>query len=293
VFTNNNATAGGGVYADRSIRLENCLLADNFATNGAPNITSLAGLLGIGSYAHIQNCLFTGKCKATYGQCINVRGPGAVVTNCMFRNVEGQGSTYGFIHFNSGRATFVDCVFTNNVNTDALFFPEGQTNILVRQCLIAGNASNPAVMRTWKSTAKFENCTILQQYLDSKSNGGGTNTVVNCILPNATVSSRDAFCNILSNCCVAAEQGGPFDHNVFTFDPLFMDTEHGDYTLKRYSPCREKGMMLDWMTPDKLDLAGLPRVVDAFGIPFSAEARPDLGCYEIQDYVRGTILSFK
>jgi len=50
---------------------------------------------------------------------------------------------------------------------------------------------------------------------------------------------------------------------------------------------------LDWMTAESLDFAGLPRVVDAFGIPFSAVALPDLGCYEIQDFVRGTILSFK
>ena len=81
--------------------------------------------------------------------------------------------------------------------------------------------------------------------------------------------------------------------NRYTFDPLFTDAAHGDYTLRRYSPCREKGVRLEWMTADSLDLADLPRVVDVYGIPFSAEARPDLGCYEIQDFVPGTTIIFR
>jgi hypothetical protein len=52
-------------------------------------------------------------------------------------------------------------------------------------------------------------------------------------------------------------------------------------------------VIVDWMTAASLDLAVLPRVVDVYGIPFSDAARPDLGCYEIQDFVPGTTIIFR
>ena len=87
----------------------------------------------------------------------------------------------------------------------------------------------------------------------------------------------DGFCNILSNCCVAAVQDGPFDSGAFTADPQFTDAAHGDYTLKRNSPCREKGLRLDWMTDDTLDITGLP----------------DIGCYAYRGFVGGIIMTFR
>ena len=61
------------------------------------------------------------------------------------------------------------------------------------------------------------------------------------------------------------------------------DAENGDYTLEANSPCRDRGLTLDWMTNGSADLLGNPRLVDTRGVAFSPAALPDLGCYEIQE----------
>jgi hypothetical protein len=81
----------------------------------------------------------------------------------------------------------------------------------------------------------------------------------------------------------AVQSGSPFDSGVITGDPKFVDAARGDYTLEVKSPCREVGLMLDWMTNGSTDLLGNPRVVDTYGKAFSADALPDLGCYENQE----------
>lgn len=141
----------------------------------------------------------------------------------------------------------------------------------------------------------FENCTITQEkFLPSTISTLTTNILVNCVLPYATITSSGNYCNILSNCCVKALQNGPFDSNVWTFDPRFVDAEHGDYTLELRSPCRESGLTLDWMTAGATDLLGRPRVVDRLGVPFAVGALPDLGCYEVQEGIpQGLVIIVK
>ena len=102
-------------------------------------------------------------------------------------------------------------------------------------------------------------------------------------MPYATITSSDNYCNILSNCLVEVEQGGPYDSGVITGSPKFKDAENGDYTLEANSPCRDRGLTLDWMTNGSADLLGNPRLVDTRGVAFSPAALPDLGCYEIQE----------
>ena len=53
--------------------------------------------------------------------------------------------------------------------------------------------------------------------------------------------------------------------------PLFADAANGDFTLRPNSPCRNAGVLEDWMT-DATDLAGSKRV-SGRGV--------DMGCYEL------------
>ena len=294
VFSNNTVTAksgnrnGGGVYCNRKVELENCLFSDN---------TGLAygGQAYVGVYSILKGCVFTGSCNAQYGSCLWINKNPATVTNCVFRNMTVTGTSYRFIDFeNSGSGSaFIDCVFTNNANKTALFY-QGSKNLLFRQCLIADNASDKAVLPDLAGSAVFENCTIAQAIVTPASlSATTTNTFVNCIIPNATITSAGNYCHILSNCLVKTAQNGPFDSGVITGNPRFTDATHGDYTLKGGSPCREQGQTLGWMTAGSKDLAGNPRVVDRDGVAFSAAALPDLGCYENQDRPRGTVMTVK
>lgn len=72
-------------------------------------------------------------------------------------------------------------------------------------------------------------------------------------------------------------------HSGRTFNPRFVDAEHGDYTLEANSSCRDKVLTLGWMTNGSTDLLGNPRLVDTRGVAFSPAALPDLGCFEIQE----------
>jgi len=194
-----------------------------------------------------------------------------------------SGSSSRFIDLHGAGSTIVDCVFTNNANVTTLFYQNCQ-NLLFRQCLIADNASDKAVVPDVVGSTVFENCTIPHAIVTPATmSTATTNTFINCILPNATITSAGSYCNILSNCLVKVAQGGPFDSGVITGNPKFTDAANGDYTLEVKSPCRDKGLTLDWMTAGSTDLLGNPRLVDTRGVAFSPEALPDLGCYEIQE----------
>lgn len=296
VFTNNtagvggNSSKGGGLSAIYKVVLENCLFADNKVTA----TEAYGGHAFVGKNSTMNGCLFTGRAQASYGTCLWMSENPIAVSSCTFRNLTCNGTSYRFIDIenNGSGSKFVNCVFTNNANATHLFYQQSK-NLLFRQCLIAGNASSRAVVEDRSSSATFENCTILQSTFDAKSSGACTNTLVNCILPNATITSSGNYCNILSNCLVKVAQGGPYDSGVITGSAGFKDAAHGDYTLKPGSQCREKGLTLAWMTNGSTDLLGNPRVVDRDGKAFTTAALPDLGCYEIQERLPGFILVFR
>ena len=283
VFSNNVAHVGGGIGAERCVLIDGCRFADNFATNSGTALYRGGGHGFVGKYSRILNSEFTGKCSAReYGACLDMGSTDGLVSNCVFRGMEASGG-YAMFRVKSANS-FVNCVITDNVNADIkIFFPDGVKNLLVRQSLIAGNTANQGVVWNWNSSSRFENCTILQQTFSANGNGSGTNALVNCVLPNANVTSSGKFANILTNCLVKSVSGGTQDSGVMTGDPKFVAVANGDYRLAFNSPCREKGLVLDWMTADAADLAGDPRLVNILGKAAAADALPDLGCYECQE----------
>ncbi len=281
VFSNNTVTgsgAGAGVYVNRKIELENSVFSDNKCAGGGNG-----GHACVGANSILTGCEFTGTCQGGNGTCLRIESGSWSVTNCVFRNMTCSGSSSRFIDLHGAGSAIVDCVFTNNANVTTLFYQNCQ-NLLFRQCLIADNASDKAVVPNVVGSAVFENCTIPQAVVTPATmSAATTNTFVNCILPNATVASSGSYCNILSNCLVKTLQDGPYDSGVITGKPKFKDAENGDYTLEVNSPCRERALALDWMTSGSTDLLGNSRVVDSYGKAFTAEALPDLGCYEVQE----------
>ena len=291
-FSNNVAMRGGGIGAERCVLIEGCRFADNVATNGAKASNCRGGHAYVGRHSRILNSEFTGECKARgYGSCLNMEKTDCLVSNCVFRSMEASGG-YAMFYVKSTNS-FVNCVITNNVNNDIkIFFPEYGKGLLVRQSLIADNTANQGVIWNYNSWSRFENCTILQPKFSVDGSSYGTNALLNCILPNAAIASSGNYANILTNCIVKSVSGGTQDSGVMTGTPKFVDAENGDYRLAFNSPCREKGLVLDWMS-GATDLGGNPRLVNILGKPV-ADALPDLGCYECQ--VRGilpTVVTFK
>ena len=46
---------------------------------------------------------------------------------------------------------------------------------------------------------------------------------------------------------------------VVGYDPKFVDAAGGDWRIRSSSKAAKAGLLLDWMTPDSLDLAQKPR----------------------------------
>ena len=224
----------------------------------------------------------------------NIGGGHAVVSNCIIRG--NSAKNYVFACLDTPPAAKVwHTTVTNNTAGTALI-----GRMEVRNSLIVGNGSGQGAWSHNKPGFIIENTTITGFGNGVYVPQNVTNIIVNSIVYGNTKDinftaqgsslyvTNSVIGNIPTHTAFAEEYV-----NRYTFDPLFTDAAHGDYTLMRYSPCREKGVRLDWMTADSLDLADLPRVVDVYGVPFSAEARPDLGCYEIQDFVPGTMIIFR
>ena len=287
VITNNSAVQGGGVYA-QEITIDGCRFAGNSANIGDD---TRGGNILVDANAKVMNSKFTGTCSAKRGACLGFMGTGAVVSNCVFSGLAPSGS-YGVMQFNytAAQSTFADCVFTNMASNLQLFYPQNSSvSILIRQCLFGENSGTAAIVSNSGGKLRFENCTILASLFDSCSTAS-ENILVNCIAPRADITSNGTVNNILTNCLVKSVSGEAPNSKVMTGDPKFVDAANGNYRLSATSPCREKGLVLDWMTAGAPDLDGNPRVVNRLG-KVAAGALPDLGCYECQECALvGTII---
>ena len=285
VFSGNMAAnTGGGVRMTKYTRaiFDDCRFVSN-ATTVQKNHENYGGG-GIFLYEQqnegvcaISNSVFAGNVSSGRG--------GAVA------------STWNGICF----CEIANCVFTNNTSYfqgGAVSFRERTVNgrpFSIRNSLFAFNctacatgndSSGGGLLLVTSNDVEIANCTIVSNtsaYTAGQSGGvhqrwGGR--YVNCIIANNLTKSgtsqdsnwTDAQGSFV-NCCawpnttthMTAENG------CVNADPLFADAANGDFTLQPNSPCRNAGVLEDWMA-DATDLAGSPRV-SGKGV--------DMGCYEL------------
>jgi hypothetical protein len=309
----------GKDYMFRRVTFTDCDIEDNI--NAGKSNTALGGTnCGIIDRCRFRRNFNTGYNTAVYSapsgsslfDCIFEDTPGAatdavtperifdiaggyaVVSNCIFRGNSAVNYVFACLD-NPQKAKVWHTTVTNNTAGTALM-----GRMEVRNSLLVGKGSGNGIWSHNELGFTIENTTITGFGNGVHVQRDFTNIIVNSIVYgntkdisfNTQSSSLYVTNSVVGN--IPAHTAFAEEYvNRYTFDPLFTDAAHGDYTLMRYSPCREKGVRLEWMTGDSLDLADLPRVVDVYGIPFSAEARPDLGCYEIQDFVPGTTIIFR
>ncbi|MGN0853638.1 MAG: right-handed parallel beta-helix repeat-containing protein [Kiritimatiellia bacterium] len=208
-------------------------------------------------------------------------GPGHL-RNCLFRN---NTLHIGIQNSTGAQVEIANCTFVSNSiirawNSGGGFTAEGYLIWAFR------GGTDPVTKREYPSTNLVVNCLFHDNYRvgvrdDVNFYRTDNNTVTN--------SSGQAFpaCNILSNCLYetgslefCAITGG----NVVAA-PKFLagDAAYPGrpyYLPRRGSPAWNRGMLRDWMV-DAVDLAGTPRVLDG---------AVDIGCYECDIPLKGTML---
>ena len=145
---------------------------------------------------------------------------------------------------------------------------------------------------------RVENCTIVSNQTCGAGSAvyvkAGAAEIVNTIIASNAGGLTNAA-EICSNEVYVAEgasiswtrsrvpaEAGISGEEVTTADPKFnfgARKSEPYWSILGNSPCKNKGEMLDWMTPESTDLSGQRRVFNA---------KPDLGCYESQ--IGGTVI---
>ena len=224
------------------------------------------------------------------------------ISNCVFRNNSSNARGGGFGHTwkDSVYGEIVNCVFTNNVSYrqgGGMYLREEATRtdkpFVIRNSLFAfNNTIGPAstidsagggVHFVSRGNPILDSCTIVSN--NSARGSGGMHhrwggTVTNCIIAFNTqggvLETGSAWCletpSAYVNSCAWPSAEGAFlaANGCVNADPKFMDVAHGDFTLKASSPCRDAGIVEDWML-DAFDLGGNRRVIGR---------SVDMGCYE-------------
>ena len=253
----------------------------------------------------------TGSANSCYGGGLGASGHAAgaslMISNTVFRNnysaMRGGGfgsswgteSTSGIVY-----ANIVDCVFTNNSSSrqggGICVRDQGKddldTRFLMRNCLVAFNTSGHegcGVYFVAYANPILDSCTVVSNFCGGSGSGiyhrwGGT--VTNCVIAfnmkGSNLETGSYWClngnntpdpSAYRNCCIwpALESVFLAENGCINADPLFVDAANADFTLQPASPCRNAGVVEDWMA-GATDLVGSPRV-SGRGV--------DMGCYEL------------
>ena len=177
--------------------------------------------------------------------------------------------------------------------------------IHMRNCLIVSNTANYICKGDDKRAMTFENCTFADNYLVGtflNMNGGDSTAnfaeAINCIFTRNYDTNRTTRCDFklasgtnvrLSNCLIGTSRSGTpiSETGTVTADEVkFNDRSATDpYEIKRSSPARGAGVVLDWMASatDFRASEDYPRLRDG---------TVDIGCYQCWLNPLGFVLSF-
>ena len=327
-FRGNTARTGGGAEViDYAASFTDCVFENNVVQDSGGGVR-VGGVANVS----FDNCQFLGN-STTAGSADNNGGGGlfidkqtesggwCAVSNCVFagNSTGARGGALGFTWNGWAHGAIANCIFTNNTSSfqgGGLSVREGQNNrhtdnvLTIRNSLIAfnhttvaGNDSNGGgICLVTYNPVLMENCTIVSN-ITAYANSGGVHhrwggQLVNCIIAfnkrkggayeeeaSGTVWTCDQGTYL--NCCSYPNitEHLTAANKCINVDPLFMDVESGDFTLGKRSPCRNAGRALDWMTKDVFDLSG--------EVPRLSESAPEMGCYEIPEPIKRTLLIFR
>lgn len=293
--TGANAVHGGGGIMARnpSTQISGCLIADNSATNNGGGLFIQAAASG--NWLVISNSTLCGNGAGANGGGVNL-SPGSqnyavtsIIASCVLET--NTALTGGGIYVGSG-GVLVDCCVirgnqANNEGGIRTMNPSVNYPYILRNTLIVGNSAltNSGGGRV-RYGAMVQNCTVANNaagvavgglWLDGTNAVYGASSASNLICRYNYVGAAENNINvrdggIVAWTCTAPTNGLTGPGNIEA-DPLFVDTNAGNYRLQAGSPCINAGALQPAWMPDGLDLDGRPRL-DRFSRVV------DMGCHE-------------
>ena len=301
-FVENIAHSRGGGYScsndsnGRHAYIESCNFVSN-KTDGASSWSCHGSGLSNVTGSLITNCTFTCNTGAAYG-ALNIATAAYGVDLVLYGNVSGTGA----ISVQSPSTVLERCKVMEDPANPSIGIWGGAT---CRNCLVVNKSSSRGCIRQYGPNYPLviENCTLVNKngiVIDVDGRAGAAAWTL--VLKNSIIwrvgegifptGKTEYPATYATNCCFSCtpDPACGFKVGVGCFintKPGFVDAENGNWSL-RGSTCRDKGMMLDWMTADSIDFAGNPRVVsNGKTLAQDPSALPDLGCYELQDVPPG------
>ena len=260
-------------------------------------------MVNVSALALITNCVIRNY-KSSNQPAVDLC-PGRLVdcVVCNGSHSSSDGSQPGGVWVRGSGSEVINCVITNctlvsvvakGVGVSVRDVPSGGKAALIRNTLIADNrntckneASTAAGIGLYLGgPAIVENCTIADNVTDYGTNAGVYVASANVRIVNTvasgnfigTAEEREAADFGVLDTVTDCEP----DHSFLSGDAIFNRGARKSepyWGLRGTSPCKNRGVKLDWMTPEAKDLNGQKRVFDA---------KPDLGCYESQ--IGGTVI---
>ncbi|MBU4211877.1 MAG: hypothetical protein KKD33_04760 [Verrucomicrobia bacterium] len=306
---------GAGVYAEG---IANCLISNCIIVGNAADFVNLTYAGGV-RYGTVKNCIVAGNMAQSAGgvyyskvfdsRILNNSGAsysgGGAGTGCLLSNCTLSGNSGKVGSGGAYQSTLINCTLSNNygyggsggganacILTNCVLIDNyslsggGAAASTLYNCLVAGNS----VTGAWNSGGggtyggTLYNCTVVSNYTSYTTGGSGggggvaTGRMYNCIVYFNIAFTNNNCHNMMgaTNCCTTPAISG--DGNI-TGNPMFVNTNAGNYRLAEYSPCINTGTNQDWMT-NAVDLDGRIRI--RYG-------RVDMGAYE--HLYKGTIFS--
>jgi hypothetical protein len=289
-------TRGGGVCceSDSQIIISNCLITGNSAGFG--------GGSGCGA---LYNCTLVSNSADSYGGGVAY----SILNNCTIvsnsASLGGGGSAYSTLYnctltnnsANSGGGSVFDTLCNCTIVGNSAVNGGGAMSGTLSNCTIVGNSAGSygggarqctlynCVLTSNSATTggggaregTLYNCTLVG---NSATTGGGVRGggqyLINCIVyfnnPGGTNNWYDTTSIFTHSCTYPTQSTWTASMGNITNNPLFVNTNAGNYRLSQGSPCINAGLNQSWMTGVS-DLDGHSRIDRYSGIV-------DMGCYE-------------
>ncbi len=248
---NNNRSKGIYCGEKSSITISNCLIKQNFG-NGIGCVDSTATIAG----CTISGNNFSGGANGGGIYCINAS---PIIINCLIIGNLAKKSNGGGIYcdFSSSPAISQCNIIKNLAISGGGIYCDVNASPTIPNCIIARNSAfqyGGGICSTGAGLISSEvtslaiprptiiNCTITSNA--ASENGGGMYStfsflkVSNCILWN---DSPDEVYGRFYRITYSNVQGDYLGKGNINGDPLFVDSEAGDYHLQAESPCIGKG----------------------------------------------------
>ena len=298
----NTAKSGGGA---RASALTDCVIAHNVATDyGNGNYGGAGGGM---RYGAATNCVFRdNSCSATWESSVlkgceitDTSMHVGVIDSCVIHDVRNVAMARAV-----GNVAYPDGFVTSN--GFMIGGCELMRNTLVTNCTwesIKGTYINSAMFEpNGAITARVENCSFIDNYTyllaRNYTNEARTISFVNSVFHSTRNGNRKDISRlscqymVLSNCVYGTTENNAIAEGyensgcvILKDRAAYKFIAKGDhpYSLRRSSPLRGMGLVLDWMA-EGVDYIGNPRLRDG---------KVDVGCYQCWLDPIGTVMSFR